>query len=248
MEYNPTTEIFSQWLAGNGGYGMLQDEATVVLGSEATYEVDGEPFEPYVGVDYDVNQDGRTNSADAQAVLDYVSGKNDGSTYDLDKADGSHNHTTHQYSMGTASVSTGSKSVMTINLNRLIQIAVRQYFMEQKGTMLESAKPLVKGSYDKEAVYACIRKAITEETERVHKYQIAFNEIIKDFDKKYNADSAKGYEPLTSDEKYAMSDKEVEDWENKIKGSLLLDRINALPKKEQDRIFAVVEALIEHAE
>ena len=34
----------------------------------------------------------------------------------------------------------------------------------------------------------------------------------------------------------------------KIKGSLLLDRINALPKKEQDRIFAVVEALIEHAE
>ena len=34
----------------------------------------------------------------------------------------------------------------------------------------------------------------------------------------------------------------------KIKGSLLLDRINALPKKEQDRIFAVVEALIEHAD
>lgn len=34
----------------------------------------------------------------------------------------------------------------------------------------------------------------------------------------------------------------------KIKGSLLLDRINSLPQKEQDRIFAVVEALIEHAE
>ncbi len=34
----------------------------------------------------------------------------------------------------------------------------------------------------------------------------------------------------------------------KIKGSLLLDKINALPKKEQDRIFAVVETLIEHVE
>ena len=34
----------------------------------------------------------------------------------------------------------------------------------------------------------------------------------------------------------------------KIKGSLLLDRINSLPKKEQDRIFAVIEALIDHAD
>ena len=38
---------------------------------------------------------------------------------DLDNTDEEHNHTTHQYSMGTASVATGSKSVMTINLNRL---------------------------------------------------------------------------------------------------------------------------------
>lgn len=47
-----------------------------------------------------------------------------------------------------------------------------------------------------------------------------YNEIVNEFDKLYNADSAKGYEPLTSDEKYAMSDKEVEDWEKKIKDSL----------------------------
>ncbi|MBQ4305668.1 MAG: ribonucleoside-triphosphate reductase, partial [Bacteroidales bacterium] len=100
---------------------------------------------------------------------------------DLDKADTSHNHTTHQYSMGTASVSTGSKSVMTINLNRLIQIAVRKYYMEKKGAMLEAGKPLDPSSYDKEEIYECIRQAITEETSRVHKYQTAFNEIIKDF-------------------------------------------------------------------
>ncbi len=100
---------------------------------------------------------------------------------DLDNQDEEHNHTTHQYSMGTASVSTGSKSVMTINLNRLIQDAARAYFKEEKGIDLEPGKPLEKGSYDKDALYKRISEAITVETERVHKYQIAFNEIIKDF-------------------------------------------------------------------
>ena len=100
---------------------------------------------------------------------------------DLDKVDASHNHTTHQYSMGTASVSTGSKSVMTINLNRLVQIATRRYFLEKKGVVLDGGKALERADYDKNQLYAYIREAITEQTERVHKYQIAFNEIIKDF-------------------------------------------------------------------
>ena len=100
---------------------------------------------------------------------------------DLDKSDASHNHTTHQYSMGTASVSTGSKSVMTINLNRLIQIATRRYFLEKKGIMIDGGKALSRGDYDKNQLYDYIRRAVTEETERVHKYQNAFNEIIKDF-------------------------------------------------------------------
>ncbi|MBP5487196.1 MAG: anaerobic ribonucleoside-triphosphate reductase [Bacteroidales bacterium] len=100
---------------------------------------------------------------------------------DLDKSDASHNHTTHQYSMGTASVSTGSKSVMTINLNRLIQLATRRYFLEKKGIMIDGGKALQRGDYDKNQLYDYIRAAVTEETERVHKYQVAFNEIIKDF-------------------------------------------------------------------
>lgn len=48
-----------------------------------------------------------------------------------------------------------------------------------------------------------------------------YNTIINQIDKLYNADSAKGYEPLTSDEKDAMSESEVEEWEKKIKDSLL---------------------------
>lgn len=45
--------------------------------------------------------------------------------------------------------------------------------------------------------------------------------MINAMDSAYNADSSKGYEPLTDDEKEAMSDKEVEKWEQKIKDSLL---------------------------
>lgn len=48
-----------------------------------------------------------------------------------------------------------------------------------------------------------------------------YNELIKEMDTLYNAPSIKGYEPLTDDEKEAMTDKEVEKWEQKIKDSIL---------------------------
>ena len=48
-----------------------------------------------------------------------------------------------------------------------------------------------------------------------------YNELINEMDKLYNAESAKGYEPLTDEEKEAMSEKEVEKWEEKIKNSIL---------------------------
>ncbi len=48
-----------------------------------------------------------------------------------------------------------------------------------------------------------------------------YNELINEMDKLYNADSAAKYEPLTKEEKDAMSETEVEEWEKKIKESLL---------------------------
>ena len=48
-----------------------------------------------------------------------------------------------------------------------------------------------------------------------------YNDVINDLTKLYNADSSKGYEPLTDEEKDKMSDTEVEKWEKKIKDSLL---------------------------
>lgn len=65
-------------------------------------------------------------------------------------------------------------------------------------------------SNDYEGVYDTIKKFIK-----------GYNELINEMDSLYNAESSKGYEPLTSDEKEAMSDKEIEEWEKKIKDSIL---------------------------
>ena len=62
-----------------------------------------------------------------------------------------------------------------------MQRAARKYFKETKGIVLEPGKPLSRGEYDKNQLYDYIKAAVVEETERVHKYQTAFNEIIKDF-------------------------------------------------------------------
>lgn len=47
-----------------------------------------------------------------------------------------------------------------------------------------------------------------------------YNTVINEIDKLYNAADSK-LEPLTDDEKYAMSDKEVEEWEKKLTDSIL---------------------------
>lgn len=48
-----------------------------------------------------------------------------------------------------------------------------------------------------------------------------YNDLINEMTKLYNAGSSRGFEPLTSEEKDAMSDTEIAEWEKKIKDSLL---------------------------
>ena len=61
---------------------------------------------------------------------------------------------TFSYTLGAGGVSTGSKCVMTINVNRLVQNAIWD-----------------RGLYD-------IRAAMKEQVEKIHKYLMAFNEIL----------------------------------------------------------------------
>ncbi len=57
--------------------------------------------------------------------------------------------------------------------------------------------------------------------DKVKDFLSQYNSLINEMTSLYNADSAKGYEPLTDEEKDQMSDTEVEKWEEKIKASLL---------------------------
>lgn len=63
---------------------------------------------------------------------------------------------------------------------------------------------------DTDAVYNTIKNFFTE-----------YNSLMKEMNELYNADSAKGYEPLTSEQKKDMSDDDIKLWEDKIKASLL---------------------------
>ena len=64
---------------------------------------------------------------------------------------------TFSYTLGAGGISTGSKGVITININRLVQKAIR----ENKN----------------------IEDAIREQVQKIHKYLTAYNEILKDFQK-----------------------------------------------------------------
>lgn len=63
---------------------------------------------------------------------------------------------------------------------------------------------------DTSGVYDMVKSFINE-----------YSELINEMDKLYNADSAKGYEPLTDEEKDALSETEIEKYEGKIKDALL---------------------------
>lgn len=76
---------------------------------------------------------------------------------------------------------------------------------------------------DYEGVYDAVKGILKE-----------YNELMTAMSKAYNADSAKGYDPLTSEQKEQMSDKEVEEWENKIKDSLL---------RRDENLYGVMNAM-----
>lgn len=57
--------------------------------------------------------------------------------------------------------------------------------------------------------------------DKVKEFVKSYNDLIEEMNGLYNAERLKDFEPLTDDEKKAMSEDEVKKWEDKIKGSLL---------------------------
>ena len=77
-------------------------------------------------------------------------------------------------------------------------------------TVYEEGEATITVTDDVDGVYDMVKNFLKE-----------YNSLINEMNALYNADSSKGYDPLTSEEKEAMSDSEIEEWEKKIKDSLL---------------------------
>lgn len=99
----------------------------------------------------------------------------------------------------------------TINVNGLT--------LTLKGKTADDSPISLSVTNDTQAVYDMIKDFVK-----------GYNELLTEMNEAYNATNAKGYNPLSDEEKSAMTDDQIEKWENKIKESLLRrdDNLNSL--------------------
>jgi flagellar hook-associated protein 2 len=79
-----------------------------------------------------------------------------------------------------------------------------------KGETAEDETVSLNVTNDTQAVYDMVKDFVKN-----------YNELLKEMNEDYDADTTRGYDPLTDEQKKVMTDEEVEKWEDKIKDSLL---------------------------
>lgn len=98
-------------------------------------------------------------------------------------------------------------AILTSTTNK---IEVTGVTLEIKGIPPAGEQISINVSEDADGTYNMVKDFIKE-----------YNELLKEMNTMYNATSSKGYEPLSDDDKQAMTEKQIEQWETKIKDSLL---------------------------
>lgn len=113
---------------------------------------------------------------------------------------------------GTASKITGSDAEIELNgvkyTSSSNSFSINGLTIDAQATTTEAIT--ITTSVDTQGIYDKIKDFLTE-----------YNTVINEMCKLYNAESASDYEPLTDEEKEAMSEEQIEKWETKIKDSLL---------------------------
>ncbi len=94
--------------------------------------------------------------------------------------------------------------------NSTNSVTVNGISMELQGKTVGDEVINVQITNDTEEVYTKVKDFIKE-----------YNELLKEMNALYYAESARDYDILTSEEEEAMSDEDVEKWNDKIKGALL---------------------------
>lgn len=109
----------------------------------------------------------------------------------------------------TFTSNTNTFSINGLNINAMETTVTTS--VDENGNVVEHDNAItINTTIDTKGIYDKIKKMFSE-----------YNELVSYMDGLYYAESAKGYEPLTDEEKQEMTDKQIEDWEEKIKESLL---------------------------
>ncbi len=163
-----------------------------------------------------LNEAGLNASFDEKNQRFFVSAKESGSAGDFTIANSS-GDLLKSLGLDTAQLGNGAKMPGTdakIILNGAVFTSSSNTFEINGLTITATAKtanPItITTDDDTQGIYDMVKNFFKE-----------YNAVINEMDSLYNADSSKGYEPLTDDEKDAMSEKEIEKWEEKIKSSIL---------------------------
>lgn len=216
--YNTVTSFENQAKAETNGKDLLDNSKTAIMNS----------VHNGVAINYaaDINTLSN-NKADADEYMEEhstISGlasKYGTSDYDAALTSMTSMVTAAAQALNNIGSATDSAAVKTAGKNAVIYLNGAEFESESNtisvnGLTIEAKATtgndeiLVTTDTDTQGIYDKIKDFITE-----------YNNIINEMCSLYNADSSKGYEPLTDDEKEAMTDSEIEKWETKIKDSLL---------------------------
>jgi len=121
-----------------------------------------------------------------------------------------------RYSAGAALKITGQDAIIKLNgveyTSNTNSFAINGLTINAQAVTGDKAEDAISitTNIDTQGIYDKIKDFLTE-----------YNNVINEMTRLYNADSASDYEPLTDEEKEAMSEEQIEKWENKIKDSLL---------------------------
>ncbi len=82
-------------------------------------------------------------------------------------------------------------------------------------------KMTLKGADENQTISLNITKDTQAAYDMVKNFVKNYNAVLKEMNSLYYADSSRGYDPLSDDEKEAMTEEQVTKWETKIKDSIL---------------------------
>ncbi len=120
-------------------------------------------------------------------------------------------------------------SALGLGTNKII-LDAQDSEIEYNGATMKSSSNSVEvngltfqllGETGEDAVNINVKKDTQAVYDKIKGFVKEYNELLAQMNEFYYASTAKGFEPLTEEQKSAMSEKEIEKWEAKIKDSLL---------------------------